>query len=267
MRYSVLNGGKRLRALLCCATCNALTGSHESSITAACALEMVHSYSLIHDDLPAMDDDQLRRGSPTCHIKFDEAEAILAGDALQAEAFRILAEQSMNPSVIITMIKTLSQAIGSAGMVGGQSLDMAAAGTTQQALEAMHRAKTGALLTASIQLGAQAAGAQAATMESLTAAGRKLGLAFQVIDDVLDVTGSTAQLGKDAGSDANQGKLTFVDLLGVEGARAYANDLSAAATEDMSAAFTKHTQQTGNTHAVGIETLEDVARTLVKRMH
>lgn len=265
MRYSALNGGKRLRALLCCATSRALCGDHQPALPAACALEMVHTYSLIHDDLPAMDDDKLRRGAPTCHIKFDDAEAILAGDALQAEAFKLLTAQTLAATTVVTTIATLADAIGAAGMVGGQSLDMAIAGTDQAKLEALHGAKTGALLSASIRLGAQIAGATSASIEPLADAGRKLGLAFQVIDDVLDVTADTAQLGKDAGSDAAQGKLTFVDLLGVEGAQAYAEELSAAADDDLTRAFAAHADCTGSRLDGEIELLREVALALVRR--
>ena len=265
MRYSLLSGGKRLRALLCCSTCSALTGQHEAALDAACALEMIHAYSLIHDDLPAMDDDQLRRGQPTCHIEFDEAEAILAGDALQAEAFRLLAQQPLDAATVVATITTLAQAAGANGMVGGQSLDMAAEGTTQADLETLHGAKTGALLTASMQLGAQIAGADSQVIERLVEGGRKLGLAFQVVDDVLDVTGSSAELGKDAGSDAAQGKLTFVDLLGARDAQTYAEDLYARAELDLKQAFALQAARSGANHQPQIDLLLEVARALVQR--
>ena len=265
MRYSSLNGGKRLRALLCCATSRALTGDHKPALNAACALEMLHSYSLIHDDLPAMDDDTLRRGVPTCHIKFDEAEAILAGDALQAEAFHLLTQQPIAATTIVAMINSLAQAAGAAGMVGGQSLDMAVAGTTQGELEQLHGAKTGALLSTSILLGAQIAGANPTTTELLHSAGSKLGLAFQVIDDVLDVTAQTTELGKDAGSDAVQGKLTFVNLLGIEGARDYSSELALSAEDALDRALRAHTDDTGLAFPDDVALLQEVTRALVDR--
>lgn len=229
MRYATMAGGKRLRPLLCMATAVAVGGALEQASHAARALEYMHTYSLIHDDLPAMDDDSLRRGKPTCHIVFGEADAILAGDALQALAFETLSKQPAPAEVCLAMLKVLSEASGWAGMVGGQSLDLALTGqegVTQSQLETLHAAKTGALLGASLMLGALAAQPKDAQLLSLSGrVGALLGLAFQVIDDVLDVSQTTQQLGKDAGSDAEQGKTTFVDLLGLEGARHYAHDL------------------------------------------
>lgn len=242
MRYSTLAGGKRLRPLLCyaaaeaCSTDSATADAGDRinvALATGCAIEMVHTYSLIHDDLPAMDDDQLRRGKPTCHVQFNEAEAILAGDALQALAFELLAEQPLPAEVRLQLISTLARAIGWAGMVGGQSFDIALTGKSlaneqisQTQLEILHAAKTGALLKASIEMGAIAAQpANDSCLRNCGQIGSYLGLAFQVIDDVLDVSKSTEELGKDAGSDAAQGKTTFVDLLGENGARAYAIDL------------------------------------------
>ena len=226
MRYSTLAGGKRLRPLLCTATAIAAGGTAEQANHAGLALEYIHTYSLIHDDLPAMDDDSLRRGKPTCHMVYGEADAILAGDALQALAFETLANQPCAAATSLNMLRVLSRASGWVGMVGGQSFDLALTGSsavTQSQLEALHAAKTGALLQASIELGALAAEpAQSTTVTLCRDIGAKLGLAFQVIDDVLDVSQSTATLGKDAGSDAEQGKTTFVDLLGLEGAQDYA---------------------------------------------
>lgn len=229
MRYSSLAGGKRLRPVLCCAAAAAVGGTPDIALPAACAVEFIHTYSLIHDDLPAMDDDALRRGKPTCHIEHGEAEAILAGDALQALAFELLAEQPLKPATNLAMISTLSRAAGWAGMVGGQSYDLALTGAmqvNQSQLEALHASKTGALLQASLTLGALSAEQQdASVLATCGQIGAHLGLAFQVIDDVLDATQSTEQLGKDAGSDAAQGKTTFIDLLGESGAASYAKEL------------------------------------------
>lgn len=238
MAYATMAGGKRLRPLLCCATAQAVGGDTSRAITAGCAIELIHTYSLIHDDLPAMDDDQLRRGKPTCHVRFNEAEAILAGDALQALAFELLSQQELPAEVCLAMILKLTQAVGWKGMVGGQSMDLALTGQslkqkqiTQAQLETLHRAKTGALLQASIELGAMVALVNTnpheakVTTDECRSIGASLGLAFQVIDDVLDVSQSTEQLGKDAGSDAAQGKTTFIDLLGESGARDYAYNL------------------------------------------
>jgi len=244
MHYATLAGGKRLRPLLCIAAAEAVGGQLAQGLTAGCAIELVHTYSLIHDDLPAMDDDQLRRGKPTCHIRFNEAEAILAGDALQALAFELIANQPLPATTCLAMSKHLARAVGWAGMVGGQSFDLALTQASrnqqkiaQSRLEDLHAAKTGALLKASLELGAMsvqnASDPEKVTNEPTVAAcgkiGEKLGLAFQVIDDVLDVSQTTETLGKDAGSDAAQGKTTFVDLLGEEGARQYAYELFEAA--------------------------------------
>ena len=233
MHYATLAGGKRLRPLLCIAAAEAAGGQRQRGLTAGCAIELVHTYSLIHDDLPAMDDDQLRRGMPTCHIRFNEAEAILAGDALQALAFELLADQLLPATTCLMMSKHLARAAGWAGMVGGQSFDLALTQLSrnqqkiaQSVLEDLHAAKTGALIKASLELGAMSAeGASEVTVSTCGTIGEKLGLAFQVIDDVLDVSQTTETLGKDAGSDAAQGKTTFVDLLGEEGARQYAYEL------------------------------------------
>jgi len=229
MSYATLAGGKRLRPLLCLATTVAAGGKTEQARHAARALEYLHTYSLIHDDLPAMDDDSLRRGKPTCHVVYGEADAILAGDALQTLAFATLAQQPAKPGTTVAMLQVLSSAAGWAGMVGGQSFDLALTGATrvtQTQLETLHAAKTGALLRASMELGAIAAEPEDPAILTLcTKIGSRLGLAFQVVDDVLDVTQTTAQLGKDSGSDAQQGKTTFVDLLGLQAAQEYARDL------------------------------------------
>lgn len=229
MRYSVMNGGKRVRPLLVMASCAALGGSAADALAPACAVELIHAYSLVHDDLPAMDDDDLRRGQPTTHIAFDEASAILAGDALQALAFEVLADAAGHPdSLRLQMLGTLARASGPAGMVGGQAIDLAATGqrVDQDHLERIHRHKTGALISASVQLGALASGqATDRQLAALAAYAEAIGLAFQVQDDILDVTGSTEVLGKQQGSDSLHDKSTYPALLGLEQARGYALQL------------------------------------------
>jgi geranylgeranyl diphosphate synthase type II len=224
MRYSLLAGGKRLRPILALAACEAVGGQADDALDAACAVEMIHTYSLIHDDLPAMDDDDFRRGRPTCHKAFGEATAILAGDALLTEAFRVLTRGHRQEQRGAEVVFELARAAGAAGMVGGQVIDLEATGRkpTLDELELLHRKKTGELLLASVRAGARFGGADPGTLERLTVYGRTLGLAFQIIDDVLDVTADLATLGKDPGSDREAGKTTFVDLLGVDGARARA---------------------------------------------
>lgn len=231
MHYSVMNGGKRVRPLLVMASCMALGGSPDSAIAPACAVELIHAYSLVHDDLPAMDDDDLRRGQPTTHIAFDEASAILAGDGLQTLAFEVLgnaAREHGHAGRYLQMITTLARAAGPAGMVGGQAIDLAATGkrVDQDGLERIHRHKTGALISASVQLGALASGhADSDQLAALAAYADAIGLAFQVQDDILDVTGNTETLGKQQGSDLQQDKSTYPALLGLEQARAYALQL------------------------------------------
>lgn len=227
MRYSVLGGGKRLRALLVYTTGEALGAARAQLDPAAAAVEIIHAYSLIHDDLPAMDDDDLRRGRPSCHRAFDEGTAILAGDALQAFAFELLATRTagMADAGRIQMMITLAAAIGTLGMAGGQAIDLGAVGRqlTRPELELMHRRKTGALITASVELGAQSAGVLAgAELAALRRYGDELGLAFQIQDDILDVTGDTTTLGKPQGSDAMQDKPSYASILGLEAARALA---------------------------------------------
>ncbi|MGB8694395.1 MAG: farnesyl diphosphate synthase [Steroidobacteraceae bacterium] len=219
MSYSVLAGGKRLRPLLVYVTGEALGARPEQLDAPAVAVELIHTYSLIHDDLPAMDNDDLRRGLPTCHKAFDEGTAILAGDALQALAFDILASSAdLSDSARLQMIVVLSAAIGTQGMAGGQAMDLAAAGTqlTAASIEAMHRRKTGALIRASVELGAIAAGLVAsAERAALRRYGEEIGLAFQIQDDILDVTGQTAVLGKRAGADAANDKPTYPSVFGL----------------------------------------------------
>lgn len=228
MRYSVVNGGKRVRPLLAYAACEALGGEAERADGAACAVELIHAYSLVHDDLPAMDDDDLRRGQPTTHIAFDEACAILAGDGLQALAFEVIGNARLNPQDAQTrldMLLALTRAAGSAGMVGGQAIDLESVGRRidQAALETMHRHKTGALIEASVQLGALASGrADAASLEALRRYAEAVGLAFQVQDDILDVESDTATLGKTQGKDQAHDKPTYPALLGLDAAKAYA---------------------------------------------
>ena len=233
MRYAVLDGGKRLRPLLVWAAAEAVAGaslgpaSHEAARRCACAVELIHAYSLVHDDLPCMDNDVLRRGKPTAHVRFGEATALLAGDALQALAFEQvlgLAQATETAALAARLGLCLAQASGHQGMAGGQAIDLAAVGRhlNLAELEDMHRRKTGALLRASVQMGALAAGANATELAALTRYGAALGLAFQVVDDVLDVVADSATLGKTAGKDAAADKPTFVSLLGLDGARAYA---------------------------------------------
>lgn len=231
MRYSVINGGKRVRPLLVYAACESLGGDLAQADGAACAVELIHAYSLVHDDLPAMDDDDLRRGQPTTHIAFDEACAILAGDALQSLAFEVLGSDAGNPAdaaLRLRMLATLSRAAGPAGMVGGQAIDLAAVGIKidQQALERMHRHKTGALIEASVVLGAMASGKASATqLTALQQYAQAIGLAFQVQDDILDVESDTATLGKTQGKDEANDKPTYPSLLGLEAAKTYALEL------------------------------------------
>lgn len=225
MTYSVLNGGKRLRPMLAYAAAEAAGGDFSVADVAGCAVEFIHAYSLIHDDLPAMDDDVLRRGKPTCHIAFDEATAILAGDGLQALAFEQLASSprlSVGNATRLQMVLELSQACGSKGMVGGQAIDIAATGKilTEAELSQMHRLKTGALITASVLLGALST--NHATQDQLLQlrhfAGL-LGLAFQIQDDILDVEAKSETSGKQQGKDARHNKPTYTSVLGVDGAR------------------------------------------------
>ncbi|TAA08038.1 geranyl transferase [Pseudoxanthomonas winnipegensis] len=229
MRHAALGGGKRMRPLLVYAA-GTLTGADEATLDApAAAVELIHAYSLVHDDLPAMDDDAMRRGRPTVHVAFDEATAILAGDALQTRAFEVLADAHVDPALCVAWLQTLAQASGVAGMCGGQALDIDATGQQQSlaALQRMHALKTGALIRASVRLGALAGGADAATLQRLDRFADALGLAFQVRDDILDVEASSETLGKTAGKDAAQDKSTYPALLGMNGAKARLDDLAA----------------------------------------
>ncbi len=240
MRYAVLDGGKRLRPLLVMAACEAVGGNTHAALRAACAVELVHAYSLVHDDMPCMDNDVLRRGKPTVHIKFGQAQALLAGDALQALAFELLApeahdEHPVPPTMQATLCRLLARAAGYAGMAGGQAIDLASVGQTltEAQLRDMHRLKTGALLQASVKMGAACSDGAAACGERapstseqhLADFGAAIGLAFQVVDDILDVTADSATLGKTAGKDAEQDKPTYVSVLGMTRSQAYAHEL------------------------------------------
>jgi geranylgeranyl diphosphate synthase type II len=241
MRYSVMNGGKRVRPLLAYAACEALGGIAEDANGAACAVELIHAYSLVHDDLPAMDDDDLRRGQPTTHRAFDEACAILAGDGLQSLAFTALLDPTLtsrDAETRLSMVRALAQAAGPAGMVGGQAIDLGSVGLKldQTALEYMHRHKTGALIEASVRLGALASGrADQGQLDALQIYARAVGLAFQVQDDILDVESDTATLGKRQGADIARDKPTYPALLGLDAAKAYALELRDQALEALSA--------------------------------
>ena len=224
MRYAVFGGGKRVRPILVRAACHAAGGDQNAAIEAACALEMIHTYSLIHDDLPALDDDALRRGRATVHVVYDEALAILAGDALLSEAFAVLASFPTGEEYRVRRAGAchlVAEAIGSRGMVGGQVEDLEATGAVPDAarLERIHGAKTGALLGAAVELGALLAGADDTGRQRFARFGRRLGLLFQIADDILDVTGTAATLGKTPGKDAAAGKLTFPAVWGLEAAR------------------------------------------------
>ncbi len=231
MRYSLEAGGKRLRPVLAMAACEAVGGETERVIPVACALEYIHTYSLIHDDLPAMDDDDFRRGKATCHKAFDEATAILAGDALLTAAFEVMSRRNIfggtNPATVLEVINGIARAAGYAGMVGGQQADMEAEGREVDlpTLEFIHTHKTGALILASVRAGALLGGGSESEIRALTRYGEIIGLAFQIADDILDVVGSTETLGKDAGSDEARGKATYPALMGLQEARKRAREL------------------------------------------
>jgi len=235
MQYCVLNGGKRIRAQLVYASCIACDGELENADHMACALELIHAYSLVHDDLPAMDNDILRRGIPSAHIAFGEANAILIGDALQTLAFETLtARCSLTAQMQLKLINILAKASGAKGMVFGQVLDLNSENHNLDHLKNIHKHKTGALIEASVQSGALIANADKKTMSSLEQYAQKLGLAFQVQDDVLDVVSNTDKLGKTCGKDKQQNKITYVDLLGLEKAQNYVSDLIMAAKSSIS---------------------------------
>lgn len=270
MRYAVQGGGKRLRPLLALAACEAVEGAPQAALRAACAVELIHAYSLVHDDMPCMDNDVLRRGKPTVHVQFGQAQALLAGDALQALAFEILTPEpsaatsaDMPAAMQAALCRLLARAAGADGMAGGQAIDLASVGLplTEPELRAMHRRKTGALLLASVRMGAACAAhpLPAAALQALDAYGQALGLAFQVVDDVLDVTADSALLGKTAGKDAAAGKPTYVSLLGLEAARQLAADLLAQAENALNALQASDLAHTQPLHAL--------ARQVVQRQH
>jgi farnesyl diphosphate synthase len=264
MRYAVLDGGKRLRPLLVMAAREAVARGpadaasdeaamneaalDEAALRAACAVELIHAYSLVHDDMPCMDNDVLRRGKPTVHVQFGEAQALLAGDALQALAFELLTPEGVgiDDAVQATLCRTLARAAGYEGMAGGQAIDLASVGQRldEAQLRLMHRLKTGALLEASVTMGAACGTTTAATREALRRYGQAIGLAFQVVDDILDVTADAATLGKTAGKDAANDKPTYVSLMGLQGARDHAQAL----LNDALSAL--HTSELTNTHAL-----------------
>jgi farnesyl diphosphate synthase len=238
MRYGVLDGGKRVRPLLVMAACEAVQGSREAALRAAVAVELIHAYSLVHDDMPCMDNDILRRGKPTVHVKFGEAQAMLAGDAMQALAFEVLTptaadgpglvdSQGVEPALQARLCGLLARAAGHAGMAGGQAIDLASIGCPldEPVLRDMHRRKTGALLQTSVCMGAACGAASAQAWRALSDYGSAVGLAFQVVDDILDVTQESETLGKTAGKDLHHNKPTYVSVLGLEPARAYAQRL------------------------------------------
>jgi geranylgeranyl diphosphate synthase type II len=259
MRYSIFAGGKRLRPILMIAASEAVGGSAQQVMHAACALEMIHTYSLVHDDLPAMDDDDFRRGKPTNHKTYGEATAILAGDALLTEAFRLLADADANrlatPATVLRVIELVARFAGSQGMVGGQIVDMESEGKDIDfpTLEYIHTHKTGGLILASVQVGALLGGGDEKQIAALTRFGGAAGLAFQIADDILDVVGDQAELGKDVGSDQARGKATYPALLGLAEARQRANELCDIAVESLTPL------------GAAAETLQVLARYIVDR--
>ncbi len=237
VKYSLTVGGKRLRPVLCMAGCEIVGGRLEDAITPGCAIEMIHTYSLIHDDLPAMDNDTLRRGHPTTWVKFDEATAILAGDALLNRAFEVLSDWKFDCNRKVRIILEISKASGMLGMVLGQQCDLDAEGRGDVSLDELlfiHRHKTGKLITASVVSGGIAGGGSDEEVEALRRYGNCIGLAFQIIDDVLDVVGDQEKLGKNVGSDQEKGKVTFVTFFGVDGARRRAEEEVEKAIESLS---------------------------------
>ena len=228
MRYAVLGGGKRLRPLLALAACEAVQGNAEAAMRAACAVELIHAYSLVHDDMPCMDDDVLRRGKPTTHVAFGEAVAMLAGDAMQALAFEVLTpDTGVEPALQARLCSLLARSAGYDGMAGGQAIDLASVGKhlDEATLRDMHRRKTGVLLQASVLMGAACGPASPRVTAALSDYGAAIGLAFQVVDDILDVTQDSAVLGKTAGKDQDANKPTYVSVLGMGPAQRLAQDL------------------------------------------
>jgi farnesyl diphosphate synthase len=267
MRYATLGAGKRVRPLLAHAAGALGEASPEALDGVSCAVEMIHAYSLVHDDMHCMDDDDLRRGRPTVHRAYDEATALLVGDALQTQAFIVLAELgAVSPATRAVLVAELARASGSLGMAGGQAIDLQSVGValSQDALEAMHRMKTGALLRASLRMGALCAAEgtklSAAALEQVDAYAGAVGLAFQVVDDILDVTADTATLGKTAGKDEANDKPTYVSILGLDRARALADELHAAA----GAAVAQLARELGEARTVRLAEMADL---IVRRGH
>jgi geranylgeranyl diphosphate synthase type II len=255
MRYSVLGGGKRLRPVLALLAAEACGADPAVALPSACALEMVHTYSLIHDDLPAMDDDDLRRGRPTCHKAFDEATAILAGDGLLTLAFEVVAKYTKPSEAAARCVLALAEGAGPSGMVAGQMADLEAEGRsdpTIDALEAIHVRKTGALLRASLKMGGIAGGATVPQLQALESYGHCVGLAFQIIDDLLDVEGDEAKMGKRVNKDSDLGKWTYPGLLGISGSRERARQLA----EEAMAALAPFGEQGGRLKALALDLLE-----------
>ncbi len=248
MRYAVLDGGKRLRPLLVMAACEAVSGNAQAALRAACATELIHAYSLVHDDMPCMDNDILRRGKPTVHVKFGEAQALLAGDALQALAFELLTPEdtAVPPALQARLCRLLALAAGSSGMAGGQAIDLASVGKKldEAQLREMHRLKTGALLQGSVVMGAACGHACASVTAAFENYGSAMGLAFQVVDDILDATEDSTTLGKTAGKDAQNDKPTYVSVLGLTRSREFAQSLLANALAALQASGLP------NTHAL-----------------
>jgi farnesyl diphosphate synthase len=265
MRYAVLDGGKRLRPLLVLAAFEAVSGPDardgaDAALRAACAVELIHAYSLVHDDMPCMDNDVLRRGKPTVHVQFGEAGALLAGDALQALAFELLTplDGSVAPATQARLCALLARAAGSAGMAGGQAIDLSSVGQslTEHQLREMHQLKTGALLQCSALMGARCGQPDAGALQALEVYGGAIGLAFQVVDDILDVTANSATLGKTAGKDADNDKPTYVSLMGLQRSKDYAQALHASALAAL--------QASGLGHTAALQALADL---VVNRAH
>lgn len=260
MRYSVFAGGKRVRPILLLASCVAVGGDVDRAMPAACAMEMIHTYSLIHDDLPAMDDDDYRRGNPTNHKVFGEATAILAGDALLTEAFILLSSSEMSgcldPTVLLRVIREIAVSAGSRGMIGGQVVDMESEGSKEidlATVQYIHTHKTGALIRASVRSGALIGGATGSELESVVRYGEAVGLAFQIADDILDIEGTTEQIGKDAGSDEARGKATYPAVIGLTASKQRAVELVEVALDALSCFDEK------------ADPLREIARYIVKR--
>jgi farnesyl diphosphate synthase len=261
MRYGVLDGGKRLRPLLVLAAAQAVDGRPAAALRAACAVELIHAYSLVHDDMPCMDNDVLRRGKPTVHVQFGQAQAMLAGDAMQALAFELLTpadESELDVRLQARLVALLSRSAGHAGMAGGQAIDLASIGCSlsESQLRRMHELKTGALLQASVEMGAACGHASPMAQAALGRYGHAIGLAFQVVDDILDVTQDTDVLGKTAGKDREQSKPTYVSLMGLESAQRHARQLHEQALQALSASGLTDTQR-----------LHEIADLVVHRQH